>query len=216
MPSAAWFIDGFNLYHSLTERPETAEFKWLNLWALAERFTPSDQRVERVVFFSARAFWDPGKARRHETYCDALKHTGVEVVLGDFQVSHELCKADCGKLMRRHSEKRTDVSLALSTYIAAASGRYKAIYLLTGDTDQVPTVESIRALNAAPILTSVFPPKRQSAELQSVADRCEILGKKSFKGLRLAAKIVAPGRTIRCPGPWLWPGADPESVVSGL
>ena len=84
MNRVAFFIDGFNLYHSL--RDNAPECRWLNLRKLCEHYV--DNRKETIVaiyYFSAIAHWHPdvSKAQKHTKYlhrgsllADDLHHLG--------------------------------------------------------------------------------------------------------------------------------------------
>lgn len=219
MPKAAWYIDGFNLYHSLDLVDETRAYRWLNLRTLAEKNTRPQDKIESVTFFTASPKWNSGKVHRHETYCDALRAFGVEVVMGKFIVVDEECRNDCSaalKGFKKYSEKRTDVHIALRAYSDAALKGIESLYILTADSDQVPTAEMIKSLRGGRRVTFVSPRSYDISELRHHANVTQ-LGKSSFAGCRLPAKIVRQGhRIIRCPSAWLWDGADPESEVGGL
>ncbi len=79
MKRAICYIDGFNLYHSISEL-QMPHLKWLDLWTLSQSFMTSGEDLRAVVYFTAIADWNPDKARRHRKYIAALP-TDVALVI---------------------------------------------------------------------------------------------------------------------------------------
>ena len=48
MNRIAFFIDGFNLFHSLDNNPAYHKYKWLNLSSLAEKFTTKQDEIKSI------------------------------------------------------------------------------------------------------------------------------------------------------------------------
>src|SRR5262245_43834608 len=85
------FIDGFNLYHAVSDLNQ-AHLKWVHLPALCREFIqPPTFRLEEVVYFTAYATWRKGSFARHREYVAALKAVGVRVVLGAFKEKDRGC-----------------------------------------------------------------------------------------------------------------------------
>lgn len=57
MNRVAFFVDGFNLYHSLDSGPSYYKYKWLNLEKLARCFVTSHDKAEKVFYFTTYATW---------------------------------------------------------------------------------------------------------------------------------------------------------------
>ena len=76
--------------------------------------------------------------------------------LGGFSAPY-LCRK-CGAL--KHTEKETDVNLVLEMVTDAEAGRFTNALLLTGDTDQVPTVRRVVAKLGAGSVYVIVPPHR--------------------------------------------------------
>ena len=58
MNRIAFFVDGFNLYHSLDSVPAYYKYKWLNLNKLAHCFVTSHDKIDKVFYFTTYATWD--------------------------------------------------------------------------------------------------------------------------------------------------------------
>ena len=82
MNRIAFFVDGFNLYHSLDSKPCYYKYKWLNLNKLAHCFVTSHDKVDKVLYFTTYATWNQVKLVKHQVYVKALQSVGVEVVFG--------------------------------------------------------------------------------------------------------------------------------------
>jgi hypothetical protein len=87
------YIDGYNLYHAILRFREP-HLKWLNLWALCERFVPTvTGTLKGVHYFSAYATWLPASMARHKAFVAALKSVGVQVNLASFKEKDRRCPA---------------------------------------------------------------------------------------------------------------------------
>jgi hypothetical protein len=132
------YVDGFNLYHALV-RFKDDKVKWLDLRALSLRLiSPASERIVGISYFSAYADWLPGPMSRHREYVKALEATSVECILGHFKRKDRHCNA-CGKSWITHEEKETDVSIGIHLLNDAYKGRYEKAYLVTRDSDLMPS-----------------------------------------------------------------------------
>jgi hypothetical protein len=86
MARALTYFDGFNLYHAIDELGRPA-LKWVNLWTLSGLLIRPGETLVGVKYFSAYATWLPGPFSRHRSYVAALRHFGVETVMGHFKKS---------------------------------------------------------------------------------------------------------------------------------
>jgi hypothetical protein len=111
MTRAAFYVDGFNLYHSLLTHPRTAACRWLDLRSLCGGFLKKSEELEHVTYFTALATWAPDKVKRHQQFIRAIRHSGVDVVFGEFKWKQRDCPS-CGYTIPIHEEKRTDVNIA--------------------------------------------------------------------------------------------------------
>lgn len=153
-----FFIDGFNVYHSLARKYR--QYLWLDFMKLANLFSiPPYESVKSVKYFTAFADWKPESANRHREYVDLLARTGVEVKLGRFQQKDRKCCADggCGKKFIIHEEKLTDVNIAVSIVEACFTNQCDILYLISGDNDLIPALETAKRLCSEIKITVVLP-----------------------------------------------------------
>jgi uncharacterized LabA/DUF88 family protein len=205
MSRVACYIDGFNLYHGIDAlgRPD---LKWLNLHALCRSFMEKQDTLVSVMYFTAVMKWNPEKAKRHLTYIDALKATGVEVVLSKFQKNSKHCKA-FDRWCDFYEEKQTDVAFAVNVMSDAHAGIADRMLLLTADSDQIPLVQQVRERCPTISIEIITPPGRikQARELCAAAS-----GYKELSAGRLGTCLFPrnvgndAGRIVaRCPADYV-------------
>ena len=196
---AAFYIDGFNLYHAINELGDQT-LKWCNLWALAELLIPKNtEHVVRVCYYSAYYPGDERKRWRHEQYKSALENAGVKTKFGHFIIEPMSC-TDCGRTWRRPTEKETDINLALGIVDDARLDLYDKAYIVTADSDQVATVRYVRANYPEKQIVAVAPPNRNfSADIQRFANGGRIKLTDSHIRACLFGPIVPGARAIRRP-----------------
>lgn len=153
---AAFYYDGFNIYHAVSNLGES-HLKWLNLWALSEKLLMRGHELKSVVWCSAAYTADPRKLTRHRIYRRALESTGVECELGHFIDEPAQCKS-CGKSYFKKTEKQSDVNLAIRLIRDGFQNRYDCAYIVTADSDQAASARHFRALFPDKKLISVTPP----------------------------------------------------------
>ena len=216
---AIFFIDGFNLYHSLDNNSAFRKYKWLNLWNFCERLLLPNDKLTDVLYFTAYTHWNPSRQARHHTYVTINKHQGCKVIFGHFQerarISMALCappctypsgKHYCGKKYLAHEEKMTDVNIAVNILKACVQGKCDAVYLLSGDNDLVPALEVARELCPAIRIRVVLPINAKAKKLMGV---CRENG---FKYMRIKEEhlaksqftdpVVFEGKTYSKPAHW--------------
>ncbi|MEW6262161.1 MAG: hypothetical protein AB1641_03705 [Thermodesulfobacteriota bacterium] len=113
MARIMFFVDGFNVYHSL--KRNYPHYLWLNYHALASCYVTSRQSLQAVFYFTALAWWKPASTRRHGDFIAALEDAGVKTVLGRFKEKERFCP-NCNQWFTGHEEKDTNVNLALFLY----------------------------------------------------------------------------------------------------
>lgn len=196
-------VDGFNVYHSLCDagraRGGRRGMKWLNLWSLSRALIPQipgNAIVGSVHYFTALAehlvHRNPGVVARHRTYIEALRSTGVNVVLGRFKRVFARCGV-CSSQTTRWEEKETDVAISVKLLEALHRDEAEAILLISGDTDLVPAVKLARSLYPSRFIACAFPYGRKNKELANVASLSMRISRKAYVGNQLPDPVVLPG-----------------------
>lgn len=169
-----FFIDGYNLYHSLDANPRFHKYKWLDLKKLALLFSHLPyEDLKAVRYFTAYANWKQASASRHRIYTRVLHNTGVDIVFGRFQDKERTCRAvsGCGKKFVVHEEKLTDVNIAVSIVEACVTDQCDILYLISGDNDLVPALEAARRLCTGIDITVVLPIDAKAKTLTQICHK---------------------------------------------
>lgn len=201
MARAAFYIDGFNLYHAL-ERLGKPHLKWLSHKALAASYLRDGDTLELVKFYTAVLTWERQKQERHKLYIAALKASGCEVVESRFARVTKHCRA-MQRNCARHEEKQTDVAIATDILADAMEDRFDTAYLVTADSDQVPTLKTFRRLFPKKRIVQISPPGTETGarELGSYAHSRLDMTEGRLRANRLPDKIqVGPRAFITMPG----------------
>lgn len=165
-----FFIDGFNVYHSLANK-KYDKYKWLDYHKLTRCFiSPKIERVESIHYFSAFAYWNPSKFNRHRTCIQALRFFGVNVVLGKFKRVTRKCRASCKKEYFTFEEKETDVNIAIYLLKKAYIDEFDTAYIVSGDSDLVPAIEEVKSLFPHKTVKCIVPIGRTSEHIKKVCD----------------------------------------------
>ncbi|MCP4669166.1 MAG: NYN domain-containing protein [Deltaproteobacteria bacterium] len=208
MARVVFFIDGFNVYHSLNvfdpirQTHLYRKYLWLDLYALADRFTRKQDALSGVYYFTAYATWKPHSMRRHRKLVDALKSKGVNVVMGKFKQKDRYCKK-CGATYKAREEKQTDVNIAVYLFKEALAGSYDTAILMTNDTDLIPAIKSVKEVFPDKKIGVLFPIDRYAAELRSACDFWRRVEKKHLKKSQLPQRVTLPtGAVLTRPRAW--------------
>lgn len=200
----AVYVDGFNLYFGMHEK-FGRRYLWLDLRALAESFLQGDQRLVKVVYFTARVRNNPSAQANQGAYLAALKaHGGLDIVEGRFQHKRRTC-LKCKHGYDAYEEKETDVSLATALIEDAVNGVYDRAILVTADSDLGPAVRAVRRLRPEVGLVAAFPPARRSGDLKKQLHGVFAIGRDKLRDAQLPAEVldVASGRKYARPSHWL-------------
>jgi len=173
-----FLIDGFNLYHSISDAQRDAglESKWLNIRSLMstylEHLSP-EAFIEKLFFFTAIRTHvqksNPETVQRHKNYINILRTTGVEVIEGKFKKGKAYCK-NCKKEGEKYEEKETDVNIAVKLVELAFIDAADAFVIVSGDTDLIPGVDVVRRQFPNKKVFVIFPYKRKNTDILSRVD----------------------------------------------
>jgi hypothetical protein len=100
----------------------------------------------------------------------------------------------CGIQAFDQHEKMTDVNIATHMLVDAMKDRMDDAILVTGDSDQRPTVDAMRKVFGKPVYV-VFPPMRFSADLKSHADDGRMALEKATERVNSPTWLTCPVAT---------------------
>ena len=212
-----FFVDGFNLYHSLSKlAEETADesVKWLDLQGLSRGVLPlvgPTASFASLHYFTALPehlyLSNPGRLRRHRTYLRALTAHGSlrpSIVLGRIVQQQSQVQVDGNSVTGRvWREKGTDVALAMSLLLEASKGGLDEAVIISGDADYLPAVKVFREMYPQVGIRFAFPRGRASKELSREAPASFTLTSAAYLSHRLPDLIRLPsGKCLHCPAEW--------------
>ncbi|MCL2220354.1 MAG: NYN domain-containing protein [Chitinispirillia bacterium] len=204
MARVSFFIDGFNLYHALNDNNENLQcFNWLNLRKLAELYIRKQDSLVDVFYFTALATWDPDKVRRQKLFIRAQESLGIKTIYGEFRNVTRRCLV-CGKTYGTFEEKETDVNIAAKLLEQAHLNTYDNAVILSGDSDQIPAIKTIKKTFPAKKIGVLIPPDGRARLLSQNADFYSKIGPNQLSSSKLQDKItIADGTQIHCPKIWM-------------
>lgn len=151
------YIDGYNLYYGLLKGTPN---KWLDLYSFARSLVRPDHDLVAVKYFTAPIKTYPhdfAAVDRQKIYLQAIAAMGnVEVVQGFYAKNKTLAPyadnrcSSCEVVSEgfvpvyKLEEKRSDVNLAVALVTDAAMNDADSFVLITGDSDQVGAIETVR------------------------------------------------------------------------
>ena len=203
----AYFIDGFNLYHAIHgPADQTAfryrQYKWLDLNKLCSHFTPKSAQTVKVIYFTAYATWNMPKVARHRIYVDALRTVGGEIVFGKFKSRTRKCRI-CSQEYSAWEEKQTDVNIAVQIFHSAMADEFDSASIITGDSDQLPIIRTLRACFPNKRIGVIIPIGRSAEELKNEVDFHHRMKEQHLRSSLFPATIpLAQGASISCPAEW--------------
>lgn len=223
LPRVMFFVDGFNLYHSIERAQKSAvphPLKWLDLTALGIAhlyMLSTTATLAGVHYFTAYAdhlaLTDPDKIARHRAYVRALTATGVTVHFGHFKPK-DIVVRETGAATRIWQEKATDVSIVVQVFAHAARDAFDTAVIVSGDADYAPAVPVFHELFPKKRLLFAFPYDRKNKELARAAPESFTLSRESYARCQFTEAVRLPsGKFVVCPLAWRLPPAAPMSAT---
>ena len=206
-----YFIDGFNLYHSVLrlKRDTGYSAKWLDIASLCASYIylfGKDARLESIYYFSAIPYYlsskDPDKTQRQKDYIACLESTGIRVELGRFKEKDVFCDR-CQSMILKHEEKETDVAIAVKLLEIFFVDACDTAVIMSGDTDLAPAVRTSRVLFPKKKIIFAFPFARKNKELSALAPGSFAIGKKQYATYQFPNVVTLKnGKQIQKPASW--------------
>jgi len=212
MDRTVFIVDGFNLYHSVREASKFYDgkgTKWLNIIELCRSYLyiiSKTAKLEKAYYFSALAnhleLTRPDVTARHRTFIECIKDTGIKIHLARFKKKYILCN-HCGKSIKRHEEKETDVAIASSIFGILHQDEADNIVIMSGDTDIAPAVRTAKSLFPEKLIGFAFPYGRKNKELATISDFSFTISKEQYRKYQFPDPyVLKSGRKINRPLEW--------------
>ena len=203
--NVAVYIDGFNLYYGMRSK-RWQRYYWLDVSQLASSLLKPGQTLEGVKYFTSRVSstpHDPTKSSRQNAYLEALGTLpNVEIFYGHYLVKTVRC-FKCGAKWPVPEEKMTDVNIATEMIVDAFEDRWDTALLVSGDSDLIGPIDSIKKAHPKKRIVIAFPPDRDSAQLKRTAHAFFRIGRASLSKSQFPDTVVKPdGFTLTRPKEW--------------
>lgn len=161
------YIDGFNLYFGLRSQ-RLQHLYWVDLPRMIERLLERGERLVATKYFTSRVSGSPDKALRQNEYIEALQSLpAFSLHFGVYQTHERQCHS-CGAPWKDHSEKMTDVNIAVELLTDAHRDQFDTAILVSADADLAPAIVSLRSLFPSKRIVAMFPPGRGSIRLEQL------------------------------------------------
>jgi len=208
MAKVSFFIDGFNVYHSLKDEYDIIngingrykhykyrKYLWLDFHTLSQRFTRKGDTLGDVFYFSALAFWKPDSVKRHKLFISALESRGINIILGKFKEKDRFCN-NCKAYFKAHEEKQTDVNIGLYLLKEAFGNSYDTAIILTNDTDLIPAIKVVKGSFPHKKIGVLFPIGRWSSELNAASDFSRKIKKSDLLKSQFSDNVTLPSGVV--------------------
>lgn len=199
-----FYIDGFNLYFGLKSR-EWRKYYWLDLQQMCARLIRPHQSLVKVRYFTARINQAAeGKRRRQLTYLEAIETLPLlDIHYGTYLASPQTC-FECGHTFIKHSEKKSDVNIAVKLITDAMNDLYDSAVLISADSDLTPALNAIKAHFPKKRALLFFPPRRSSLSLKNACHvYCGVLNKTTISKSQLPDIVKSKsGYLLKRPDHW--------------
>ncbi|MEM9359627.1 MAG: NYN domain-containing protein [Pseudomonadota bacterium] len=208
----SFFIDGFNLYHSVRVAEKllpNQQLKWLNIPALCESYLQmvgNGAELEEVHYFSAYADHlqneAPDKPERHRKYVRALTASKVKAHIGRFH-SRKVWAHKENKWIDAYEEKETDVAIACKVLSLAQKDALDVAVLITGDSDFSPLAKTFKEDFPEKEILFAFPFARISKELRHICPNSFTISKEAYTKHQLPEQVQLPSKKfVTIPEEW--------------
>jgi uncharacterized LabA/DUF88 family protein len=208
----SFYVDGFNLYHSLKSAEKVVEgrqVKWLNLMSLCSSYLHmigGNSELAEVHYFTAYAYHldkkAPDKIERHKAFVRALTATRVKEHISHFQ-KKDVWDTGNERWVKAYEEKETDVLLACTVIKDATQNRYDSAVVISADSDFVPLIQTLTELFPQKCLHFAFPFDRVSKDLKKRASNSFTISKEAYLKHQLPDKVQLPsGKYVTIPKEW--------------
>lgn len=213
------FIDGFNLYHAMEKSYKCRRLKWCDLKALSSLFCSANQKIVKVLYFSAYCTWNKQKEERHKKYIKFLREFGVDTILGNYtKVSKRYFKR-VNKVVKvvppfslffkflwpkcltyqTHEEKQTDVNIAVKIVEMGLLNEYDHAIIISGDSDLISAIKTVKRHCPEKQFTSILPPRAKGKMIQKVCNFRHQITHQHLRDSQLPDEIMLEGEVLKKP-----------------
>lgn len=208
------YVDGFNLYFGCLKG---TPYRWLDLWAFAEKIAPKDSEVVHARYFTARVTPQPGYPPpvRQEIYLRAVATLpGVTTHLGEYRSYVKSfpehpppTDGSPPRLVkiRKMDEKGSDVNLASYLLLDGFRNQYDRAIIVSNDSDLATPIAMARTELGKQTMV-VFPcldPKRSpTSRLRQAAMKWQRVREETLQRSQLLTNLSDGRGSFHKPPDW--------------
>ena len=220
MERVSVYIDGFNLYRGLKDE-SWQRFYWIDLSLFARNlFCSYYEQVHsyriQVHYFTTRIRsnpLDPNSKSRQNRFIEALDTLpNLTIHYGSFAEKDAYCSkcagknqrcSVCNKPLKLWVEKKTDVNIATQLLCDAFENIFDIAILVSGDSDLVEPIKTVRNRHHQKQMLVAFPPNRHSNELREHATNVLKIEENLLKTSQMPDIVLSPdGYPLKRPAAW--------------
>jgi uncharacterized LabA/DUF88 family protein len=195
------YVDGYNLYHGLRDS-KMRRFYWLNIQELMQQFTKPHQTLVTTKYFTTVVKTPADKRIRQSKFLDSLRTLrNFSIFYGHFLSDNIVCR-NCGYAYTTHHEKMTDVNISVELMKDAFEDLFDVAFLLSADSDLVPSIRAVRGLFNHKRIVAIFPPGRFSTAIKHAANGVLHIDHVMLAKSVFPDEILKDGVVIRRPEKW--------------
>ena len=211
-PRVVFFIDGFNLYHSVQEAqrllPEQ-QLKWLDIPALCRSYLHQiggGAELSEAHYFTAYAYHlrdkAPEKISRHKAFVRALTARKVKACISQFS-QKQVWSHDIGRWVNAYEEKETDVAIACKVLAMALRDELDVAVIVTGDSDFAPVAETFQTEFPKKRILFALPFARGTKRLKQLCTDSFNISKEAYAKHQFPDEVRLPsGKFVTIPADW--------------
>ena len=140
--------------------------------------------------------------KRHKVFIKAQESVGVKIVYGQFKKRAKKCGI-CHQTYETYEEKQTDVNNAIHLFKLAIDNRYEKAFIVSGDSDLIPSILAIKESFPEKKLGVIIPIRGRAFQLKSICDFHIQMKEKHLRENQFPDRIILPDNScITRPESW--------------
>lgn len=211
-PRVVFFVDGFNLYHSVKEAERQLpdkQLKWLDIPSLCASYlhqVGGGAELSEVHYFTAYAEHlkdkNPEKLTRHKAFVRALTARKVAARISKFS-RKRVWSDELERWVAAHEEKETDVAIACQALGMAMDEQLDVAVLMTGDSDFAPVARTFQKRFQNKRILFALPFARATKRLKQLCRDSFSISKESYAKHQFPDRVQLPsGKFVTIPEDW--------------
>lgn len=211
-PRVVFFVDGFNLYHSVKEAERQmveTQLKWLDLTALCTSYLHQiggGAELAEIHYFTAYAEHlkdkNPDKLKRHKAFVRALTAQRVKAHISKFS-QKKVWSDELNDWFKVHEEKETDVAIACEVLGKALDNELDVVVLMTGDSDFAPVAQTFHQRFPTKRILFALPFARGTKRLKQLCPDSFSISKETYARCQFPDRLQLPsGKYVTIPDDW--------------